>query len=90
MEINIIHVCPPPDSTYFLPAFLVFFAPIGVFVLRRKLEELQGGARLGSFLLQFAAGLSAPFAAILAVYMVVAFAAGSLAVIALPFRAVFG
>lgn len=90
MEINIVHVCPPPDSTYFLPAFLFFFAPVGVFVLRRKLDELQGGARLASFSLQFAAGLSNPFAALLGIYVLVAAAAAVALVIAMPLRGVFG
>ena len=54
-----------PDFPAFLVVTLVFFAPVGAFVLRRHIASATGGARLAGRVLQIAALVSLPPAILL-------------------------
>lgn len=76
MEMNIASAWPPPTWTYFVPAFLVFLAPIGVWVLRNRLQDVRGVMRGPVILLQLVAGMSIPFALMFCVALALAVVVG--------------
>lgn len=76
MEINIVNTWPPPTWTYFIPAFLVFLAPIGVWVLRNRLHEVRGFMRGPVILLHLVAGMSIPLALMFCVGLALAVVVG--------------
>ncbi len=57
--------CEPHLTVYAIAAVLLFFAPVGAFVLRKHIDSAAGGWRVAGRLLQALAALSTPFAVLL-------------------------
>lgn len=62
--------CGPDFLAYMIAGAIVFFAPVGAFVLRKHIAEARGWWRVAGRCLQGAAAISLPFAALVVLTVV--------------------